>query len=259
MAFLQKREWEWTARDRAAYLAMTKSLAVSPDRVARSIFQSIKAPHAMTGVHAGEVEAVHAATTEAVYRQQLVDVEGQTDVAIFGLPHMCPYNVNSIMNPILVMCMGLGYLFNLYRGKPLVREGGVAILSTRRRGRSTPCTTRPTSTSSKRCCPTPPTRSRSRRPTRSASPPTSGTATCTAPATPTTGSTRSTCGTGAPTPSSIWAGSSSSAATRRPCGAWASRRRRPSTTRWRWRPTPSGRRPTITHFHCPPIMIADVQ
>jgi hypothetical protein len=33
------------------------------------------------------------------------------------------------MNPVLVMCMGLGYLFNLYRGRPIVREGGVAILS----------------------------------------------------------------------------------------------------------------------------------
>ena len=33
------------------------------------------------------------------------------------------------MNPILVMCMGLGYFFNLYRGKPLVREGGVVIMT----------------------------------------------------------------------------------------------------------------------------------
>jgi hypothetical protein len=46
-----------------------------------------------------------------------------------GLPYICPYNVNSIMNPILVMCLGLGYFFNLYRGKPLVREGGVVIMS----------------------------------------------------------------------------------------------------------------------------------
>jgi hypothetical protein len=129
MSFLQKREWEWTGRDRAAYLATAKSLSVTPPRAARAIFQSIKAPHAMTSVHAGEVEAVHRATTEMVYRQQLVPVEGQTDIAVFGLPHLCPYNVNSIMNPILVMCMGLGYLFNLYRGKPVVREGGVAILS----------------------------------------------------------------------------------------------------------------------------------
>jgi lactate racemase len=129
MAFLQRREWEWTARDRATYLATTKALKVGSERMNRSVFQAIKAPYAMTGVYAGEVEAVHAATTDAVYRQQLVSVEGQTDVAVFGLPHICPYNVNSIMNPILVMCMGLGYLFNLYRGRPIVREGGVAILS----------------------------------------------------------------------------------------------------------------------------------
>ena len=33
------------------------------------------------------------------------------------------------MNPILVACLGLGYLFNMYRGKPLVREGGVVIMT----------------------------------------------------------------------------------------------------------------------------------
>jgi hypothetical protein len=63
----------------------------------------------------------------AVHRQQLTEVPGQSDVAIFGLPYICPYNVNSIMNPILVMSLGLGYFFNLYRGKPIVRRGGVAI------------------------------------------------------------------------------------------------------------------------------------
>jgi hypothetical protein len=129
MAFLQKREWEWSARDRGTYLATSAALRAGTERLNRSVFQSIKAPYALTGVYAGEVEAVHAATTEAVHRQQLVNVEGQTDVAVFGLPHICPYNVNSIMNPILVMCMGLGYLFNMYRGRPIVREGGVAILS----------------------------------------------------------------------------------------------------------------------------------
>ena len=45
-----------------------------------------------------------------------------------GLPYICPYNVNSIMNPILVACLGLGYFFNMYRGRPLVREGGVVIM-----------------------------------------------------------------------------------------------------------------------------------
>ena len=72
---------------------------------------------------------MHEVTTENVYEQHLVPVEGQTDILTMGLPYICPYNVNSIMNPILVMCLGLGYFFNLYRGKPLVREGGVLIMS----------------------------------------------------------------------------------------------------------------------------------
>ena len=127
--FLQKREWEWSPKDRAAFLAVSKSLERTPDRLKRGIFNSIKAPHEMTSVQAGEVEAVHKQTTENVYKQHLVPVEGQTDVLTMGLPYICPYNVNSIMNPILVMCLGLGYFFNLYRGKPLVREGGVLIMS----------------------------------------------------------------------------------------------------------------------------------
>src|SRR3954447_24346057 len=128
-AFLQKREWEWTARDRASFVGVSKSLERTPPRLARSIFQGIKAPHRMTSVQAGEVEAVHAVTTQHVYDQQLVHVEGQTDIVTMGLPYICPYNVNSVMNPILVPCLGLGYFFNLYRGKPLVREGGVLIMS----------------------------------------------------------------------------------------------------------------------------------
>jgi hypothetical protein len=46
-----------------------------------------------------------------------------------GIPYVCPYNPDGVMNPILVMCMGLGYLFNMYRNKPLVREGGVIIMT----------------------------------------------------------------------------------------------------------------------------------
>jgi lactate racemase len=129
LSMLQKREWEWTARDRAAFVAMQTGLSALPARRRRQIFHSWEAPYELTSVQAGEVEAVHRVTTENVYRQHLVPVEGQTDVLTMGLPYIGPYNVNSIMNPILVMCLGLGYFFNLYRGKPLVREGGVLIMS----------------------------------------------------------------------------------------------------------------------------------
>ena len=127
--FLQKREWEWTARDRVSFLAAKKGLDALSPRRRRQLLHSTKAPHAMTGVHAGEVGAVHELITEKVHQQQLVPVSGQTDVLTMGLPYICPYNVNSVMNPILVMCLGLGYFFNMYKGKPPVREGGVLIMS----------------------------------------------------------------------------------------------------------------------------------
>jgi len=43
-----------------------------------------------------------------VFKQQLVPIQGQTDILTMGLPYICPYNVHSVMNPILVMCLGLG-------------------------------------------------------------------------------------------------------------------------------------------------------
>jgi hypothetical protein len=127
--FLSKREWEWSARDRATYLGVTKSLKRTPARLARKIFHSIEAPHQMTSIQCGEVGEVHKITTENVYKQQLVEVKGQTDILTMGIPFISPYNVNSILNPILVTCMGLGYYFNMYRGMPLVREGGVVIMT----------------------------------------------------------------------------------------------------------------------------------
>jgi len=127
-SFLQKREWEWTLRDRAAFQATRAALDRTPPAMARNIFQSIRSPHGLTSVQAGEVEAVHDETLKHVHAQQLVSVEGQSDVLTMGLPYISPYNVNSILNPILVACLGLGYFFNLYRNKPLVREGGVCIM-----------------------------------------------------------------------------------------------------------------------------------
>ena len=115
--------------DRAAFTAIQAGLRPLRPSARRAFFHSWRSPYELTSVQAGEVEAVHELTTEHVYQQQLVPVEGQTDVLTMGLPYICPYNVNSVMNPILVMCLGLGYFFNMYRGRPPVREGGVVIMS----------------------------------------------------------------------------------------------------------------------------------
>src|SRR6476661_3334006 len=61
--FLSKREWEWTARDRGVYVTTAKSLGRTPVKLARRILHSIEAPHQMTSIQCGEVEAVHQRTT----------------------------------------------------------------------------------------------------------------------------------------------------------------------------------------------------
>ena len=126
--FMNKREWEWSVKDQATYLAAKKANEMSPDQIRHQVFLRMKSPYNLSGVNAGETRAVHESTLGRLHRQQLVEVDGQTDVMVIGLPYLGPYNVNSIMNPILVHCLGLGYMFNMYRNKPVVRPGGVMIM-----------------------------------------------------------------------------------------------------------------------------------
>jgi len=128
LGFLNKRESEWSVKDQATMLATKRANDRSPARIRREFFRRISADYGVTSIQAGETEAVHERTLANVHRQQLVEVDGQADIMVVGLPYVGPYNVNSILNPILVQCMGLGYFFNLYRNKPVVRQGGVMIL-----------------------------------------------------------------------------------------------------------------------------------
>ena len=82
-------------------------------RLRHKMFHDLRSDYGLTGVNAGEVEAVHERTIEAVHRQQLVEVQGQSDVLVMGVPFLGPYNVNSSMNPILATCMGAGLLLQL--------------------------------------------------------------------------------------------------------------------------------------------------
>ncbi len=125
--FMAKPEHEWGMVTKANFQANYRMTRTAPGGISHRIFHSIKAPHRMTSVQAGATGPVHAETLKNNYEQMVVPVDGQADVLLLGIPYLGPYNVNSIMNPLLVYNMMLGYLFNLYRGKPLVREGGVVI------------------------------------------------------------------------------------------------------------------------------------
>src|SRR5260370_555644 len=127
--FMQKRETDWTAQDQAMFLGMKQLTDLAPPAFKRNVFHAMRAPYGLTGVNAGQVDAVHEKTLEAVRNQPRLRVQGQTDIVTIGVPYLGPYNVNATLNPVMVVCMGLGYLFNFYRNKPVVRKRGVIILT----------------------------------------------------------------------------------------------------------------------------------
>ena len=129
MQFFVKPEDEWNALDKATFRIAQVGLGAMPRQLKRKVLFSVPAPYELIAVHAGATDAVHAKTLAYNYQQYCVPVDGQSDVAVFGVPFVCPYNVNAPMNPILVRCLTLGYFFNMYRGAPILKRGGVFILT----------------------------------------------------------------------------------------------------------------------------------
>ena len=129
LQFFTRNEDRWSAFDRIAFKTTQTALRQMPRSAKRKLLFSIPAPYQMIACHAGATEPVHDKTVEYCYAQYCVPLEGQSDVAIFGVPFISPYNVNSILNPLLVQVLALGYFFNMYRGMPVVKKNGVMILT----------------------------------------------------------------------------------------------------------------------------------
>jgi nickel-dependent lactate racemase len=128
LEFLQKNEDDWTGAERAAFKGLAFTLSRLPQPARQAIFERVPSPYGVTSVFAGECAEVHARSLEKSYAQYLVPVHGQADVLVMGIPYISPYNVNAFLNPLLVQVMAEGYLFNLYRGAPLVKKGGAMIV-----------------------------------------------------------------------------------------------------------------------------------
>jgi len=128
-AFLGRNEDGYSAVDRAKLKVAQFALSQMSVKLKRKAYFSIPAPYEMIGVHAGETEAAHNKILQYCYDQYCIPVQGQSDVVITGITFVSPYNVNSIMNPLLVRVMALGYFFNFYRNMPIVKKNGVMIVT----------------------------------------------------------------------------------------------------------------------------------
>jgi hypothetical protein len=129
LEFLHKNEDDLSGNERSALKGLKFALDALPQGARQAIFDRVPSPYGVTGVFAGETEAVHAQTLARCDEQYVVPVQGQADILIAGVPYISPYNVHSFLNPLLVQVMAQGYLFNCYRNAPLVKKGGTMILT----------------------------------------------------------------------------------------------------------------------------------
>jgi hypothetical protein len=126
--FLGRREWEWGVKDRAAWFAMHHGLGLTPVRTRRRLVNAAEGGFSPLALHAGSPEAVAKASREEVLAAQVVEVSGQADVGVIGVPATCPYSVDSITNPVLAAWSGLAAVFASHTGTPVVRPGGALIV-----------------------------------------------------------------------------------------------------------------------------------
>jgi nickel-dependent lactate racemase len=129
LEFLMKNEDDLSGRERAMLKALVVSTQKLPQPARQAIFDRFPAPYGVTGVFAGATAEAHEKTLERCFEQYCVPIEGQADVLVSGIPYISPYNVHAYLNPLLVQVLAQGYLFNMYRGAPLVKKGGTLIIT----------------------------------------------------------------------------------------------------------------------------------
>lgn len=122
-----RREWEWSVRDQATFVALRRALAFTPHRTRQLLFTT-PAPYGVIAVAAGDPAAVAARTGEALAAQHTVEVDGQADVLITGVGQLSPHTVGASPNP-LVAAAGAAEAYARHTGeRPAVRPGGALII-----------------------------------------------------------------------------------------------------------------------------------
>ena len=128
LEFLGRREWEWGLAAQAKLQAVRRGLAIAPGRVPRRLATIREAGAGVSQVNAGDPSAVDRVSQATIADQQRVEVSGQADVLVLGVPDLTAYSIGSLTNPVLAAWSALGASFASTTGTPMVRAGGAVIL-----------------------------------------------------------------------------------------------------------------------------------
>ncbi|GAA3605229.1 lactate racemase domain-containing protein [Microlunatus ginsengisoli] len=125
--FLGRREWEWRVKDRVRAGVLRQGLRFAPTSPRRRAMDGVRGGYRTIAVNAGAPIAVRELSRDQVLAQQRVEIAGQSDVAVVGVPFANPYGVDSVVNPILAAWSALAGTLAAHVGMPVVREGGALI------------------------------------------------------------------------------------------------------------------------------------
>lgn len=128
VSYLGKPDSRCNAAEKFLKFATPLSMKLLPEPVRKVFLRGVKGAYAPVAIHAGAIDPVHERTLEVMTRQMSVTTHRQYDTMVFGLPDLSPYSVDARINPVLVVSDVLGYIFNWFYEKPLVKRGGVVII-----------------------------------------------------------------------------------------------------------------------------------
>jgi hypothetical protein len=86
-------------------------------------------PQRFAAIDAGRITPVREMHLDLMIAQLVIDVEGQTDVLLVGMPDGDGYSRLSVFNPIHCRNRALSGLFGAYHEEPLVRRGGILVVA----------------------------------------------------------------------------------------------------------------------------------
>ena len=126
--YLGKPDGRCNMLERLLKSATPVAMKLIPEPARRVILHGVRAAYDPIEINAGAIEPVHARTLEAMRRQMEVAAPRQFGTVVFGLPDLSPYAVGARINPVLVVSDVLGYVFNWFYNRPLLKKGGVVII-----------------------------------------------------------------------------------------------------------------------------------
>jgi hypothetical protein len=126
--YLGKPDKQCNALERFLKVATPPALSLLPEVVRKQALRGVRAAYDPIEINAGSIDAVHPRTMELMRAQMEIAAPKQYDTMVFGLPDLSPYAVGARINPVLVVSDILGYIYNWFYNKPLIKEGGVVII-----------------------------------------------------------------------------------------------------------------------------------